>query len=171
MGLVLSNYRVDDDDCIPPRDTSPHQDSTSTAPSGTPPPAQPPPPPLTWETQSHSAPTPLKRPMLTPKGGPRPRVCGLHFKSRRYLTQLHAGFLLGGDAGGRGKQTQKLEKTNGRTLTHNTHNTLDVFGWFAFQVATLSGATTRCITRIQANTHPQHTRHTMLLSDYHFRSG
>jgi len=30
---------------IPPRDTSPHQDSTSTAPSDTPPPAQPPPPP------------------------------------------------------------------------------------------------------------------------------
>ena len=33
-----------DDDCIPPRDTSPHQeDSTVTALSGTPPPAQPPP--------------------------------------------------------------------------------------------------------------------------------
>ena len=30
-----------DDDCIPPRDTSPHQDGTGTAPSGTPPPAQP----------------------------------------------------------------------------------------------------------------------------------
>jgi len=44
------------------------------APSGTPPPAQPPPPPQTRETQSHSAPTPLKRPMLTPEGGPRPRV-------------------------------------------------------------------------------------------------
>ena len=28
----------------PPRDTSPHQDSTSTAPSGIPPPAQPPQP-------------------------------------------------------------------------------------------------------------------------------
>jgi len=64
----------DDDDCLPPRDTSPHQDSTDTAPGGTPPPAQPPPPPQTWETQSHSAPTPLKRPMLTPEGGPRPRV-------------------------------------------------------------------------------------------------
>jgi len=57
----------DDDDCIPPRDTSPHQDSTGTAPSGTPPPAQPPPPPRTRGTQSHSAPTPLKRPMLTPE--------------------------------------------------------------------------------------------------------
>ena len=34
------------------------------APSGTPPPAQPPPPPQTRETQSHSAPTPLKRPGL-----------------------------------------------------------------------------------------------------------
>ena len=44
------------------------------APSGTPPPAQPPPPPQTRETQSHSAPTSLKRPMLTPEGGPRPRV-------------------------------------------------------------------------------------------------
>jgi len=44
------------------------------APSGTPPPAQPPPPPQTRETQSHSAPTPLKRPMLTPEGRPRPRV-------------------------------------------------------------------------------------------------
>jgi len=44
------------------------------APSGTPPPAQPPPPPQTWETQYHSAPTPLKRPMPTPEGGPRPRV-------------------------------------------------------------------------------------------------
>jgi len=44
------------------------------APSGTPPPAQPPTPPQTRETQSHSAPTPLKRPMLTPEGGPRPRV-------------------------------------------------------------------------------------------------
>jgi len=40
------------------------------APSGTPPP----PPPQTRETQSHSAPTPLKRPVLTPGGGPRPRV-------------------------------------------------------------------------------------------------
>jgi len=40
------------------------------APSGTPPPAQPPPPPQTRETQSHSAPTPLKRPMLTPNPGP-----------------------------------------------------------------------------------------------------
>ena len=39
------------------------------APSGTPLPAQPPPPPQTRETQSHSAPTPLKRPMLTPEGG------------------------------------------------------------------------------------------------------
>jgi len=62
------------DDCIPPRGTSPHQDSTGTVPSGTPPPAQPPPPPQTWVTQSHSAPTPLKRTMLTPEGGPRPRV-------------------------------------------------------------------------------------------------
>ena len=48
------------------------------APSGAPPPAQPPPPLQTRETQSHSAPTrfptPLKRPMLTPEGGPRPRV-------------------------------------------------------------------------------------------------
>ena len=43
------------------------------APSGTPPPAQPPPPPQTRETQSHSAPTLLKRPMLTPEGGPRPK--------------------------------------------------------------------------------------------------
>jgi len=46
-----------------PRETSPHQDSTGTAPSGTPPPAQSPPPPQTWKAQSHSAPTPLKRPM------------------------------------------------------------------------------------------------------------
>jgi len=60
--------------CLPPRDTSPHQDSTSTAHSGTSPPAQPPPPPQTRETQFHSAPTPLKRPMLTPERGPRPRV-------------------------------------------------------------------------------------------------
>jgi len=65
---------VDDDDCIPPRDTSPHQGSTGTAPSGTPPPVQPPPPPQTRRTQSHSAPTPLKRPMLTPEGEPRPSV-------------------------------------------------------------------------------------------------
>jgi len=86
--------RIDDDD-VYPRETSPHQDSASTAPSGTPPPAQPPPPPQTRGTQSHSAPTPLKqpppppqtrgtqshsaptplkRPMLTPEGGPRPRV-------------------------------------------------------------------------------------------------
>ena len=35
---------------IPPRDTSPHQDSAGTAPSGTPPPAQPPPPPQTRKT-------------------------------------------------------------------------------------------------------------------------
>jgi len=46
--------------CLPPRDTSPHQDSTGTAPSGTPPPAQPPPPPQTWGTQSHSAPLQLR---------------------------------------------------------------------------------------------------------------
>jgi len=96
---------------IPPRDNSPHQDSTRTAPSGTPPPAPPPPPQTRWwwlvypretpphtrtaraqpaaahrrrgsrpyhhqtrETQFHSAPTPLKRPMLTPERGPRPRV-------------------------------------------------------------------------------------------------
>jgi len=57
--------------CIPPRDTSPHQDSAGTAPSGTPPPAQPPPPPQTRGTQSHSAPTPLKWPLLTP-----PRLVG-----------------------------------------------------------------------------------------------
>ena len=63
-----------DDDCIPRRDTSPHQDSTGTAPSGTSPPAQPPPPSQTRKTQSHSAPTPLKRPMLTSEGRPRPRV-------------------------------------------------------------------------------------------------
>jgi len=50
-----------DDDCIPPRDTFPHQDSTGTAPSGTSPPAQPPPPPQTRGTQSHSAPTQLKQ--------------------------------------------------------------------------------------------------------------
>jgi len=65
---------LDADDCIPPRDISSHQDSTGTALSGTPPPAQPPPPPQTQGTQSHSAPTPLKRPMLAPEGGPRPRV-------------------------------------------------------------------------------------------------
>jgi len=59
---------------IPPRDTSPHQDSTGTVPSGTPPPAQQPPPPQTRKTQSHSVPTPLKRPMLTPERGPRPRA-------------------------------------------------------------------------------------------------
>jgi len=55
-------------------DTSPHQDSAGTAPSGTPPPAQPPSPPQTRGTQSHSTPTPLKRFMLTPERGPRPRV-------------------------------------------------------------------------------------------------
>ena len=55
---------------IPPRDTSPHQDSASTAPSGTPPPAQPPPPPLqTRGTQSHSSSTPLKWSILTPERG------------------------------------------------------------------------------------------------------
>ena len=63
-----------DDDCSPTRDTSPHKVSTGTAPSGTPPPAQPPPPPQTRGTQSHSASTPLKRLMLTPEGGPEPRV-------------------------------------------------------------------------------------------------
>jgi len=48
---------------IPPRDTSSHQDSAGTAPSGTPPPAQPPPPPpQTRGTQSHSPQTQLKRP-------------------------------------------------------------------------------------------------------------
>ena len=50
---------------IPPWDTFPHQDSASTAPSGTSPPAQSPPPPQTRWTQSHSAPTPLKRPIPT----------------------------------------------------------------------------------------------------------
>jgi len=59
---------------VPPRDTSPNQDSASTALSDTPPPAQPPPPSQTLETQSHSAPTPLKRPMLDPERGPGPRV-------------------------------------------------------------------------------------------------
>ena len=33
-----------------------------------------PPPPQTRGTQSHSAPTPLKRPMLATEGGPKPRV-------------------------------------------------------------------------------------------------
>jgi len=51
------------------RDTSPHQDSAGTAPSGTPPPAD----PTTTKHGEHS-PTarrfPLKRPMLTPEGGP-----------------------------------------------------------------------------------------------------
>ena len=56
--------------CIPPRDTSPHQDSAGTAPSGTPPPAPPPPPPQTQGTQSHSAPTPLKRPSGKRKHAP-----------------------------------------------------------------------------------------------------
>jgi len=50
--------------CLPPRDTSPRQDSAGTAPSGTPPPAQMPPPPLTRGVQSHPAPIPLKRPMV-----------------------------------------------------------------------------------------------------------
>ena len=59
---------------IHPRDISPHQDSAGTAPSGTSPPAQPPPPPQIQGTQAHSAPTLLKRPMLIPKRGPRPRV-------------------------------------------------------------------------------------------------
>jgi len=45
---------------LPPRDTSPHQDSAGTALSGTPPPAQPPPPLQTRGTHSYSAPTPLK---------------------------------------------------------------------------------------------------------------
>jgi len=63
--------------CLPPRESPlPHQDqdSSSTSHSGTPPPAQPRPPPQTRGTQSHSASTLLKRPMLTPNGGPRPRV-------------------------------------------------------------------------------------------------
>jgi len=59
---------------MPPRDTSPHQDSAGAAPSGTPPPAQLSPPLQTRGTQSHSALTPPKRPMLAPEGGPRPRV-------------------------------------------------------------------------------------------------
>jgi len=62
---------------LPPRDTSPHQDSAGTAPGGTPPSAQPPPPPQTRGTQSQRAPTPLKRPMLTPKGGPGPKCFSL----------------------------------------------------------------------------------------------
>jgi len=45
------------------RDTSPHQDSTGTARSGTPPPAHPPSLPRTKGTQSRSASTSLKRPM------------------------------------------------------------------------------------------------------------
>ena len=39
--------------CLPPRGTSPHQDSEVAAPTGTPPPAQPPQPPQTRGTQSH----------------------------------------------------------------------------------------------------------------------
>ena len=59
-------FIYNDNGDVNPRDTSPDQDSTGTAPSGTPPTAQPPPPPQTRGTQSHSAPTPLKQPMLTP---------------------------------------------------------------------------------------------------------
>jgi len=58
-----------------PRETPPHiRTEHGPAPSGTPPPAQPPPPPQTRRTQSHRAPTPLKRPMLAPEGGPRPHT-------------------------------------------------------------------------------------------------
>ena len=59
-------------------------DSSSTAPSGTPPPAQQPPPPQTRETESHSASTPLKQPMLTPEGGPRPPPHA-HMKNQDWL--------------------------------------------------------------------------------------
>jgi len=55
------NTTDSDDDYLPPRDTSPHQDNAGTTPGGTPPPAQPPPPPQTRRTQSHRAPTPIKR--------------------------------------------------------------------------------------------------------------
>jgi len=63
-----------------PRETSRHQDSAGTAPSGTPPPAQQPLPPQTRGTQSHSAPTPLKRAMLTAEGWPVP--CGRRLSRR-----------------------------------------------------------------------------------------
>ena len=53
---------------------TPGQHSAGTAPSGTPPPAQPPPPPQTRRTQSHSAPTLVKRAMLAPEGSHRPEV-------------------------------------------------------------------------------------------------
>ena len=60
-----------------PRETPPH---TRTA-RAQPPAAHrrlPPPPPQSRGTQSYSAPTPLKQPMLTPEGGPRPRVSWTH---------------------------------------------------------------------------------------------
>ena len=62
--------------CLPPRDASPHQDSAGTAPISTPPPS--PAAPATTDTgntvpQSHSASTPLKRPMLTLKRGAQAR--------------------------------------------------------------------------------------------------
>jgi len=46
----------DEEDRLPPRDTSPHQDSTGTAPSGTAPQAQPLPPQLESVTQHPSDP-------------------------------------------------------------------------------------------------------------------
>jgi len=69
---------------LPSRDTPPHtRTARATAPSGKPPPALPPPPPETRRTPSHSAPTPLlKRPMATPKKGPRVGVTLCYYFSR-----------------------------------------------------------------------------------------
>ena len=72
---------------LPPTHTHP---GLTRAPSGTPPPAQPaqpPPPPQTRGTQSHSAPTSLKRPMLTPKGGH-----GLYLNDNEHTNHNHNNF-------------------------------------------------------------------------------
>jgi len=61
-------------DDVYPRETPPHIRTARASPQRHTAAGTAAPPPQTWGTQSHSAPTPLKRPMLTPEGGPRPRV-------------------------------------------------------------------------------------------------
>ena len=73
---IRSSVR-DDDMYTPERHIPTHQDSTSCPPqrhtaAGTAAPTT-----TDRRTQSHSAPTPLKRPMLAPEGLPRPRVNAL----------------------------------------------------------------------------------------------